>query len=314
MSGQPYPPGEVGEFGVDLTALLPAPFGTIQAAGGVLWRPAGRDRVQVALVHRPRYDDWSLPKGKLTAGEHPAAAAVREIVEETGQRCVLGRPLPTAEYLVEGVPKVVHYWAARAISGRFEPNDEVDAVVWFPPEEALRWLTRADDVAVLEGFLACPVATRALIVLRHGHALPRKAWRGPDLDRPLRPEGTDQASALVPVLEAFGPTRVLSSPARRCQDTVTPLSAALSRGPELLPGLAEGVGDAEFAAAVDRVLCATGQDSVVVCSHRPVLPRLLRALEAAGRGCLPREPLEPGEFLIFHAQDGILLAGERHQV
>ena len=227
---------------------------------------------------------------------------------------MLGRPLPTAEYPVEGVPKVVHYWAARAISGRFEPNDEVDAVVWFPPDEALRWLTRADDVAVLEGFLARPVRTRALIVLRHGHALARKEWGGPDLDRPLRPDGADQANTLVPVLRAFGPTRVLSSPARRCLDTVAPLSAALGRGPDLLTGLAEQVGDAEFATATAEVIDAAGQDSVVVCSHRPVLPRLLRALEAAGRGCLPSKPLAPGEFLIFHAQDGVLLAGERHQV
>ncbi len=118
----------------------------------------------------------------------------------------------------------------------------------------------------------------------------------------------------MPVLRAFGPTRVLSSPARRCLDTVAPLSAALGRGPELLTGLAEQVGDAEFATATAQVIDAAGQDSVVVCSHRPVLPRLLRALEAAGRGCLQRKLLAPGEFLIFHAQDGVLLAGERHQV
>jgi 8-oxo-dGTP diphosphatase len=120
---------------VDLTGRPTQPSGTIEAAGGLLWRRDTRGRVQVALVHRPRYDDWSLPKGKLMPGEHPAAAAVREIEEETGQTAVLGRPLPTDRYLVDGVPKTVRYWAAHARGGSFRPNAEVDGVVW----AARRW-------------------------------------------------------------------------------------------------------------------------------------------------------------------------------
>ena len=90
--------------------------GTVVAAGAVVWRPdpAHPGEVEVCVVHRPRYDDWSLPKGKLDRGEHLLAGAVREVEEETGQRVVLDRPLPTQHYEVNGVPKRVHYWAARA--------------------------------------------------------------------------------------------------------------------------------------------------------------------------------------------------------
>jgi 8-oxo-dGTP diphosphatase len=297
-----------------MTGPRPAePPGAIAAGGGVVWRHDARRRVQIALVHRPRYDDWSLPKGKPLAGEHLAAAAVREIEEETGQRAVLGRPLPTDHYLVDGVPKTVRYWAARARGGSFRPNSEVDAVVWFSAEAVAQWLTRPSDGTVVAAFLAEPVDTRALIVLRHGHAVARKSWPAEDRERPLHADGTAQATALVPVLSAFGPTRVLSSPARRCLDTVGELSAALGVAVRTLSGLAEGVTDAQFTAAARQVLTAADADTVVVCSHRPVLPRLFRVLADAGRGRVPDAALQPGEFLIFHQAGPRLVAAERHR-
>src|SRR5580698_4828001 len=99
----------------------------IEAAGGLLWRPVhGGAGLEVALVHRPKYDDWSIPKGKLNAGEHPIIAALREVWEETGHVGVLGRPLGEIRYLKDGSPKRVRYWAMRLGDGHFSPSSEVD--------------------------------------------------------------------------------------------------------------------------------------------------------------------------------------------
>jgi 8-oxo-dGTP diphosphatase len=127
---------------------------TVRAAGTVLWRRSAADgRLEIALVHRPRYDDWSLPKGKVKRGEDDAAAAVRETHEETGMRCVLGAPLPTTRYRVEGRPKVVRYWSAEAVGGGFTPSREVDRVVWLPPVAARHRLTHDRDRPVVDAFV-----------------------------------------------------------------------------------------------------------------------------------------------------------------
>ncbi|MEU7135444.1 NUDIX hydrolase [Streptomyces sp. NPDC046261] len=124
----------------------------VLAAGCVLWRM--RERVEIALVHRPKYDDWSLPKGKLKRGESPRAGAVREVLEETGMRCVLGAVLPTARYVAEGRAKEVHYWAAEALGGSFEPSREVDRLLWLPPAEARARLSHDRDRPLVDAFLA----------------------------------------------------------------------------------------------------------------------------------------------------------------
>lgn len=121
----------------------------VRAAGCVLWRYAeaegGGGVVEVAVVHRPKYDDWSWPKGKLKRGESPLAGAVREVLEETGMHCEPGPPLPTARYLAAGRPKEVRYWAARATGGAFTPNREVDQLLWLPLETARARLTQRRD-------------------------------------------------------------------------------------------------------------------------------------------------------------------------
>ncbi|MEU0357887.1 NUDIX hydrolase [Streptomyces cyaneofuscatus] len=131
------------------------PASTIRAAGCVLWRraPDGTG-VEVCLVHRPRWDDWSFPKGKLKRGEEPLAAAVREVLEETGHHCAPGAPLPTARYLVDGRPKEVAYWAAEATGGAFEANDEVDRLLWLTPEATRVRLTQPRDREQLTALLA----------------------------------------------------------------------------------------------------------------------------------------------------------------
>ncbi len=126
----------------------------IRAAGAVLWRPgAPRRGVEIALIHRPRYDDWSHPKGKLKRGEPEPQAALREVKEETGMDCVLGARLPTSYYLASGRPKLVRYWAGEAVGGRFAENDEVDRLVWLPPAEARERLTHERDRPLVDALL-----------------------------------------------------------------------------------------------------------------------------------------------------------------
>ncbi|MEU5402721.1 NUDIX hydrolase [Streptomyces sp. NPDC005963] len=147
------PPGEPA-------ADAPVP---VLAAGCVLWRrpeagsSAGQAEpgdLEICLVHRPKYDDWSHPKGKLKRGEDALAGALREVKEETGRDCTPGIELPTAHYLVDGHPKEVRYWAAEARGGSFAANHEVDRVAWLAPDAARARLTQERDREVLDALLA----------------------------------------------------------------------------------------------------------------------------------------------------------------
>ena len=129
------------------------PPDTVRAAGGVVWRRGADGAVEVLVVHRPKYDDWSFPKGKLDPGETEEECALREVDEETGLRCELGEELPTTMYVDrKGRPKRVRYWAMTVSGGAFTPNDEVDEIRWLPPAEASRLLTHARDGEVLSAF------------------------------------------------------------------------------------------------------------------------------------------------------------------
>ncbi|MFJ1810227.1 MULTISPECIES: NUDIX hydrolase [unclassified Streptomyces] len=126
----------------------------VQAAGCVLWRRSpGDGGLELCLVHRPKYDDWSHPKGKLKRGEHPLTGALREVEEETGYRAAPGARLPTVDYEANGRPKEVRYWAAEAVSGAFTPNDEVDRLLWLPPPAARDRLTQPRDRTLVDALL-----------------------------------------------------------------------------------------------------------------------------------------------------------------
>ncbi|MGQ4729704.1 MULTISPECIES: NUDIX hydrolase [Streptomyces] len=151
MSGDPHGPAHEDPRG---PANRDSRGPVIRAAGCVLWRRGpGGGSVEVCLVHRPRYDDWSFPKGKLKRGEDPRAAAVREVLEETGHHCALGEPLPVSRYPVDGRPKEVAYWAAEATGGSFTANDEVDRILWLAPDAARARLTQPRDVRQLTALL-----------------------------------------------------------------------------------------------------------------------------------------------------------------
>jgi 8-oxo-dGTP diphosphatase len=203
----------------------------IHAAGAVIWRP-GPDGLDVALVHRPRYDDWSHPKGKQRRGEHLQLTAIREVREETGFEVVLGRPLSASVYEVPGGTKRVSFWAAWVEeSAGFVPNDEVDELVWLPVPAARKRMTYERDVALLDELLARPVRTVPMIMLRHSEAGQKLTTGGDepaeDLARPLDARGVGEAQALAILLASYGKSQVISSAAERCLATVRPYAQAV---------------------------------------------------------------------------------------
>jgi len=293
--------------------------GTVVAAGAVLWRPdqAHDGGVEVCLVHRPRYDDWSLPKGKLDPGEHLLACAVREVEEETGQRVVLGRPLPTQHYEVNGAPKRAHYWAARADDDAppWPGTQEVDLVEFLPAAEAVRRLTRPRDADIVNALSSNEIRTVPFVVLRHTKAIERSLWTGPDAQRPLNDRGSRDALALVAPFAALGLTRVVTSDAVRCVETVWPYVGVAGARLELQPVLSEEGHSAQphGPEKLARALLADGARTVV-CSHRSVLPELIAAAADQASEVLPGRPLEPGDFLVFHHRGGVPVAVERFEI
>ena len=179
------------------------------------------------MIHRPRYDDWSLPKGKVDPGETAPVAAVREVCEETGHHCVLGRRLNTVSYPIDPGIKKVYYWAARATGGEFTPGKEVDELVWLPVVDAMKKLEYPQDRKVLRRFAKQPADTRTVLVVRHGTAGSKSRYSGDDTKRPLDKRGRAQAEALVPQLLAFGATEVYAADRLRCHQTLEPLAAEL---------------------------------------------------------------------------------------
>ncbi|MFC0629213.1 NUDIX hydrolase [Kribbella deserti] len=271
---------------------------TVIAAGGVVWREADGRR-EVLLVHRPRYDDWSLPKGKVDGNEHVLAAARREIQEETGQLVTLGPPLGIQRYDVRKnggtAPKLVHYWAA-GLTGEavpFEPNDEVDGLEWLPIPKARKRLSYPRDMEILDALDAAIPVESSLVVIRHTSAVKRKEWTGKDRDRPLTAEGTQDAHDLIDVLGALGVNRVITSDAERCYATIAPYAAAAGLTIHEHPEISER-GYEKNPEALNGLRAWKPGKVTVVCSHRPVLPALARALD------LPVGKYSPGAFVVAH--------------
>ncbi|MEP7180254.1 MAG: NUDIX hydrolase, partial [Pseudonocardiales bacterium] len=211
---------------------------TVVAAGGVVWRGRPGD-IEIALVHRPKYDDWTLPKGKLMAGESQLAAAVREVGEEMGAAVAVSRRVGRVQYRHEGSKKSVAYWAMRYLGGDFMPNDEVDAIEWLSPAHAAKRLTYAVDLPVLAHFTALPLPDSVILLVRHAKAGKRSEWRGEDRLRPLDPLGAQQARELAEFLRRFAPQRVISADVTRCMQTVEPLAASLGLDVHLEPAFGD---------------------------------------------------------------------------
>jgi 8-oxo-(d)GTP phosphatase len=289
---------------------------TVLAAGGVLWRRDPSDP-EVALVHRPQYDDWSLPKGKARAGEHLLVTALREVTEETGHRPRIGPHLITLRHRVRSggrsSNKVVTYWSMRSAGGSFRANSEVDQMQWLPLDEARRRLTSASDCAVLDTFTRTRRDTELLLLVRHGATVAPPRLTRPEAQR-LSRSGRDQAASLVPVLEGLGVTDLLSADLPSCVDMLAPFAAATG-----LPVRREAqLTRAGFAGnerdVADRVRRdASSSAALVVCGGQRVITGLLGAL---GHGSYVRPPhetaLKKGGWWLLHHRGGAVTAYERH--
>ncbi len=269
---------------------------------------------EVLIIHRKRYDDWTLPKGKLEPGESLPACAVREVPEETGVTIRLSAPLDTIRYEAgKAGPKKVDWWGGVPLTEVARaPDAEVDMVSWLPVRAALARLTYAHDHFLVQQHLDQPPTT-PLILVRHAKAMDRKDWSRKDAARPINSRGRRQARLLIPMLAAYGVTRLVSSTSTRCLNTLLPYAHRQELPIESYAQLSEEVGadDAKGVAKLIRRIRAstleTGQPTAI-CVHRPVLPHILEALEMAPA------TLVTGEFLVAHlTADGEVHALERQR-
>jgi len=278
--------------------------GDIRAAGAVVLRKG-----RVLLVHRPAYDDWSFPKGKLDRGEAAPVAAAREVEEETGLRVRLGVPLARQSYPNGARTKVVDYWVGRVVGdpdvSGYLVNSEIDEVDWVDVDKARRQLTYARDRRSLREALATGKATRALILLRHGQARSRKRWKRDDRERPLLVTGATQARRAAPLLGAYAVTRAVASSSARCTDTVQPY---VDRSGCRLRTTADLSEEDATPAAVRRIVedLLRRREDAVLCTHRPVLPLVYDALGLA------HEAQSTGELVVVHHRHGRVRSLERH--
>jgi len=247
------------------------------AAGAVLWRPgSGSSAPEVAIVHRPRYDDWSLPKGKVGKGETEPVTAVREVREETGHDCHLGRRLATVRYPVAKGMKRVRYWAGRTLGGDFVPGPEVDDQVWLPVADATDSLPYLNDRKVLRSFAKRPIDTRTVLVVRHGEAGDPQLYGGDDRKRPLDECGRAQARSLVGMLLAFGADTLYAADRTRCRQTIEALADRLTTDIVNEPSLSEEGYRDDVQRARDRVLqIAASAGTPVICTQGKVIPDLI---------------------------------------
>jgi len=298
----------------------------IFAAGTVLIRDN-----EVLLVHRPRYDDWSFPKGKVDGAELLPLTAIRECDEETGFLPVLGPHLGVDRYDTPEGEKAVHYWRARVRENLgFAPDEEVDKVAWIPIDHVAEHLTYSQDLQFLQRAIALP-PTSPLIILRHAKAVKRSDFTGKDDgERPLSGRGRRQSKTITDVLEGYGIEHVVSSPMVRCQETVKKFVKQLSMTPTLVEVISES-GYEQAPEDLDTVIELIMNDHLptVVCSHRPVLDAILDTVARIG-GISQTEradgiystKLSPGSFVVVHRAfnfDGPvntvrIVAAEHHEV
>ncbi len=301
------------------------PAEAVLAAGALVWR-VRKGALQILAVHRPRYDDWSWPKGKLDVGETLPACAVREVAEETRLVVELGQPLPTLRYpIAGGKVKIVRYWAARVIPpeapaamARAAVKDaskhEIDEMRWLTVEEARHLITFHDDLRPLERLVdeheAGRLRSRVLILARHARAKRRKAWKTKDLDRPITKGGRVRAHELIGLLAAFGTSKIASSPALRCRQTLEPYAEAAGLPIRTISSFTEPshAKRPEQTAKAFKALLGKKRDRVVSV-HRPTLPTIVKILRehttSKTRGALPRTmPFLPaGGVLVAHVID-----------
>lgn len=291
---------------------MPETADFIQAAGAVVWRRNKAKEIEIAVIHRPKYDDWSLPKGKLEAGELHIACAFREVLEETGVTAVFGPELGQTTYTVEGEKKIARYWSARATDvplGKPDPL-EVDKIQWLKPSEAKKELTNKDDCKIVDFFLDFGPDTTPLILLRHAKAVKRFDWDGDDGDRPLDVLGQRQAKRFLPSFLPYAIEGIYSSDAIRCLETLNQLARTLNLKLSSTKDLSEYGYAQDKESAIKYVQKLLKKNvSTLVCSHNPVLPGIVKELIGKKNfKNLDYEKLSPGDAWVLHHREGEIVA------
>lgn len=275
---------------------------SVEAAGAVLWRQGERE-LELALVHRPKYDDWSLPKGKLDQDEHVLLGALREVREETGCDAVLGPPLGELRYRSDGLPKRVRYWAMRSLGGLHRGDAEVDEVAWLPADRALARLDPDHDRPILERFLADPAPTEPWVLVRHASAGSRARWHAADDRRPLDARGQRQAQLLGRLLAAYRPGQLWSADLTRCRDTAAPLAARLELRVQAQPLLSERAWADSRAQALGwaaRAARAASRAQILFSQGGPVPELAVAVAEALGGPAPAFARTRKGGFVVLH--------------
>lgn len=287
----------------------------VLAAGAICWRLVG-GKTQILVVHREQRADTSLPKGKVDPGETPPQTAVREIAEETGLSVTLGAPLGTVEYTMPGGrEKFVYYWAAEVndsivAASTFSPNQEIASVEWLPIKAARAALSYDRDQEVLDRFAERvkdgTARTFPIIALRHAKAVSPGSWDGPDATRPLLHRGLELSRNVAPAIAAWGPKRLVSSTAVRCLATIEPVAALTGLPVKQSDGISQDAyedGTAKVRSIVAKRI--KKRESVVLCSHGPVLPEIIDAIAQATNTPIDAKLRRAGmlatsEFTVLH--------------
>jgi len=289
----------------------------VVAGGGVLWR-GDADRPEVAVVHRPRYDDWSLPKGKAKASEHLIVTAAREVEEETGSVAELGPCLLTTRYRVRVrgrvADKVVTYWSMRHAGGDFVESDEVDELEWLPVRAARRRLTKRTDATVLDAFLRSPKGTRPLVLLRSGPTRSTAVRRDGQPARTLSRRGREQAEYLVPVLDRLGVEALRSADSAACTSTLRPYGRAARLPITVDARLARAAYPEHHREVLEELVEEATRATTALCGPRAVVSDLVGSLGRLGRARPPHDvALRKGGWWLLHLQGGRVVAHERHE-
>jgi 8-oxo-dGTP diphosphatase len=285
-----------------------SPSTTVRAAGGVVWRRAEPD-LEVALVHRPRYDDWTLPKGKVDPGEELLDTAVREVCEEMGAKVEVSRRIGRVRYPVKDGRKSVTFWTMRCLQQDFSPHREIDEVRWLSPRAARKTLTYDTDRQVLADFLSAPVPDSVVVLVRHARAGKRSEWQGADELRPLDPVGRRQADRLGQMLQYFAPRSVYAADRTRCIETVLPLAAHLDLQVVVEPAFADEY-FVDHPGATETALLSLAKPGrvSVVCSQGTAIPALIDRLGPGGQS----DDTRKGAFWVLSFVDGDVVAADHY--
>lgn len=280
----------------------------VSAAGGLVFRKTPKGNLKILVVHRPRHDDWSLPKGRADKGETSEETAVREVFEETGFNCRIVAPIGTTRHRIRSGIKEVNWFAMRPLpdSPGFKKNKEVDAIQWVTRRQARELLDYDNDKGLIGGAdLKNLEQTGTIYLYRHGAAGNRAKWKDLDTIRPLTKKGKLQADAVAEMLKGAGIERIVSSPYDRCIQSVKPLAKATGAKVEIHDALAE---DPDVDAAYNLADSLVGNNAVL-CSHGDVIPALINRLMWAGLSLESRFYCSKGSIWEIEVENGKFTTG-----